>query len=282
METKANYVAVGAFVLACMLSFVVALVWLAGTQYSEEYNYYRTYFSGSVTGLGKGTSVRFNGIEVGRISNLDFDPENPKRVIVTMQVDPKLHLHEDSIATIASQGLTGGSYVEIEGGSKNSPMLTRKRDEKYPIIKSKPSTLQQLAESAPRLIAKFNHVADRLAVVLDDQNVEAFSEILNHVNNTASVVDRHSKDLDETFTNLNRSSKALEANLKHFDVVLGHTDHAVRGADRFINGDTFAQFTQLVVEARELVTSLKRLSNDLDREPTKVLFGDRHEGYTPK
>ncbi len=282
METKANYVAVGGFVLACMVGFVVALVWLAGAQYSEEYNYYRTYFSGSVTGLGKGTSVRFNGIEVGRISKLDFDPDNPKRVIVTMQVDPKLHLHEDSVATIASEGLAGGAYVEIEGGSKDSPMLKRKRGEDYPVIASKPSTLQQLAESAPRMIAKFNHVADRLAIILDDKNVKAFGEILEHVNNTASVVDRHSEDLDETFTNLKRSSKELETNLKKFNVVLGHADHAVRGADRFINGDTFVQLNQFVVEARALVTSLKRLSNDLDREPTKVLFGDRHEGYTPK
>ena len=282
METKANYVAVGGFVLACMVGFVVALVWLAGAQYSEEYNYYRTYFSGSVTGLGKGTSVRFNGIEVGRISKLDFDPDNPKRVIVTMQVDPKLHLHEDSVATIASEGLAGGAYVEIEGGSKDSPMLKRKRGEDYPIIASKPSTLQQLAESAPRMIAKFNHVADRLAIILDDKNVKAFGEILEHVNNTASVVDRHSEDLDETFTNLKRSSKELETNLKKFNVVLGHADSAVRGADRIINGDTFAQLNQLVAESRDLVTSLKRLSNDLDREPTKVLFGDRHEGYTPK
>ena len=94
METKANYVAVGAFVLACVLGLVVALLWLAGAQYSEEYAYYRTYFTGSVTGLGNGTAVRYNGIEVGHVTKLNFDPDDPKSVIVTMQVAAPLPIHE--------------------------------------------------------------------------------------------------------------------------------------------------------------------------------------------
>ena len=108
METKANYVAVGAFVLVCVLG---AVLWLAGAQYSEEYAYYRTIFSGSVTGLGGGTVVRYNGIEVGHVSKLDFDPDDPKSVVVTLQINPVLKIHSDSVASIASEGLTGGSYV---------------------------------------------------------------------------------------------------------------------------------------------------------------------------
>ena len=58
METNANYVAVGAFVLTCMLGLVITLLWLSGLQYSQEFSYYQTYFTGPVTGLGKGTMVR--------------------------------------------------------------------------------------------------------------------------------------------------------------------------------------------------------------------------------
>ena len=43
METKANYVAVGAFVLACVIGLVVTILWLAGAQYAQEYSYYQTY-----------------------------------------------------------------------------------------------------------------------------------------------------------------------------------------------------------------------------------------------
>src|ERR1700761_9443191 len=123
METKANYVAGGGVVLICVIGLVVPILWLAGAQYSQEYDYYQTYFTGAVTGLGKGTQTRYNGIDVGRVTDLQFDPANPQRVIVTLQVQPGLNIREDSRTSIESQGLTGGSYVEISGGTKDSPLL---------------------------------------------------------------------------------------------------------------------------------------------------------------
>src|ERR1700729_3007692 len=141
MENKANYVAVGAFVLACVIGLVVTILWLAGVQYSQEYAYYQSYFKGAVTGLGKGTITRYNGIEVGRVTNLEFDPTDPQRVIVTMQVQPNLNIREDSVASIDSQGLTGGSFVEISGGTSKSPLLVAKEGQRYPVIRTKQSTL---------------------------------------------------------------------------------------------------------------------------------------------
>src|SRR5271154_5104913 len=106
METRANYIAVGAFVLACMLALVVTVLWLAGVQYSQEYVYYQTTFTGSVPGLGKGTLVRYKGIEGGRVDGLDFAPDEPGSVVATLEVRPDLNIHDDAIASIASQGLT--------------------------------------------------------------------------------------------------------------------------------------------------------------------------------
>jgi phospholipid/cholesterol/gamma-HCH transport system substrate-binding protein len=153
METKANYVAVGAFVLACVIGLVVTILWLAGIQYSQEYAYYQAYFKGPVTGLAKGTSTRYNGIEVGRITNLEFDPNDPRLVIVTMQVQPNLNIREDSVASIESQGFTGATYVEITGGTAKSPLLEAHDDQRYPVIRSSRSTFAQLHECSPVVVA---------------------------------------------------------------------------------------------------------------------------------
>jgi phospholipid/cholesterol/gamma-HCH transport system substrate-binding protein len=288
METKANYVAVGAFVLACMLSLVIAALWLAGAQYSQEFAHYQTYFTGSVTGLGNGTPVSYNGIDVGRVSKLKFDPDNPKQVIVIMEVDPTLRLHSDSVASIASAGLTGGSYVEIDGGSKNAPFLERQPGQQYPVIKSAPSTLQQLAESAPRLIAKFNHIADELSDLLNTDNRKAISSILANMKTTTDVLANRSGDLDATLRNLNQSSALLTENLTVLHTTLGHADQAVTGltkvthdADDILSGDTSAQISELLSETRGAVASLKSLSNSLKNQPTRLIFGDRREGYSP-
>ncbi|HEY4123286.1 MAG TPA: MlaD family protein [Rhizomicrobium sp.] len=296
METKANYAAVGAFVLACVIGIVIAILWLAGAQYSHEFETYRTYFTGSVTGLGDGTKVRYNGIDVGRVKAVDFDPDDPKRVIATLDINPEVHIHEDSLASIASEGLTGGTYVEIDGGSKDSPLVTRKPGERYAIINSRPSTIQQLVESAPQVVAKLNKIADSLNDVLNPQNRRAISDIFANLRDTTGVLQRHSADIDATLANLAVGTEKLNVSLDDLHKTLGHVDLVAVDAnvavgrigkladdsDKFVTGDGLAQFGQLVGDARRLVESLTRLTDKLNRQPTQLLFGDRRQGYTPK
>src|SRR5215831_19516814 len=146
METRANYVAVGVLLLDSELGVVVTLLWLAGTQYSQEFAYFQTNFRGPVTGLAKGTTVLYNGIGVGRVDDLQFDPNDPQNVIVILQVRPGLNLRTDSISSIESQGLTGGENVEITGGKATSTLLVPQAWQRYAVIQSKTSTFQKLEE----------------------------------------------------------------------------------------------------------------------------------------
>jgi phospholipid/cholesterol/gamma-HCH transport system substrate-binding protein len=289
METKANYVAVGAFVLACVIGLVVTILWLAGAQYSQEYAYYQAYFTGSVTGLGKGTVTRYNGIDVGRIKDLQFDPNDPQRVIVTLQVQPNLNIREDSVASIDSQGLTGGSFVEISGGTAKSPILTAKENQEYPIIRTKPSTFAQLEQSAPEVVAKLNVAASRLNDLLNDNNRRAISQILGNLNETTTVLARRSADIDATIANANKAmanlsdaSNGLKPTLQHVDLTVQKFGKVADDTDNFINGDGLAQLSDLIGEMRRLVRNLDQFSDQLNRQPTKLLFGDRRKGYEPK
>src|SRR5580658_1534750 len=188
METRANYIAVGAFVLSCAMGLVVAILWLAGTQYNQEYAYYQTFFKGPVTGLGKGTITRYNGIEVGRVAELAFDPNDPQSVIVTLQVQPALNIREDSVASIESQGLTGGSYVEISGGTASAPLLVATESQRYPVIRTKQSTFALLEQSAPEVVAKLNIATSRLNDLLNDNNRRAIAHILESLDQTTSTI----------------------------------------------------------------------------------------------
>ena len=289
METKANYVAVGAFVLACVIGLVVTILWLAGVQYSQEYAYYQAYFKGPVTGLGKGTLTRYNGIEVGRITNLEFDPSDPQRVIVTMQVQPNLNIRDDSVASIESLGLTGGTYVEISGGTTSAPLLVTQGDQPYPVIRTKPSTFAQLEQSAPEVIAKLNVAASRLNDLLNDNNRTAIAHVLANLDETTQVIARRSADIDATIANANKTVANLDQASRDFKPTLEHVDLTVEkygkvadDADAFIKGDGLAQLSDLIGESRRLVANLSQLSDQLNRQPTGLLFGDRRKGYEPK
>jgi phospholipid/cholesterol/gamma-HCH transport system substrate-binding protein len=295
METKANYVAVGGFVLACVIGLVVTILWLAGAQYSQEYTYYQTYFRGAVTGLGKGTVTRYNGIDVGRVTDLQFDPNDPQRVIVTLQVQPGLNIREDSVASIDSQGLTGGSFVEISGGTAKAPILVAKPGQKYPVIRTKQSTLEQLEQSAPEVVAKLNVAASRLNDLLNDNNRRAIAHILGSLDETTAALARRSADLDAILRNTNtatanlaNASKDFQPLLNHVDLMLANTNQTVSkfgklsdDTDAFVNGDGLAQLTDLIGDMRVLVGNLNKFSEQLNRNPTTILFGDRRKGYQP-
>ncbi|MBU6299042.1 MAG: MCE family protein [Alphaproteobacteria bacterium] len=282
METKANYVAVGAFVLVCMLGLVISLLWLAGLQYNQEFAYYQTDFTGPVTGLGKGTTVRYNGIDVGRVDSLQFDPNDPQVVIATLQVEPHLGIRVDSVTSIESQGLTGGTYVEISGGSKGAAVLTAQDDQRYPVIKSAPSALQKLATGAPQLLQKLNEAADRINAVLNDDNQVAFAHILANLDKTTGALAGRSGDIDATLRNVSEASKDLPGTVADVDKSVRKLNQLAGDSDEFVKGQGLEQFAQLLADTRKLVISLNRLSDQLNRQPTKLLFGDQRKGYTPK
>jgi phospholipid/cholesterol/gamma-HCH transport system substrate-binding protein len=288
METKANYVAVGAFVLACLIGLVVTIMWLAGAQYSQEYAYYQAYFKGPVTGLGKGTVTRYNGIEVGRITELQFNPSDPQSVIVTLQVQPNLNIRQDSIASIDSQGLTGGSYVEISGGTAKSPVLTAKEGQRYPVIRTRQSTLAQLEQSAPEVVAKLNVAATQLNDLLNDKNRRAVAHILASLDETTTAIARRSGDIDATIRNANEAtanlrdaSRQIKPTLDRVDLTVTKFGKVADDTDAFVTGDGLAQLSDLIAEMRRLVANLDKFSDQLNRNPTSLLFGDRHKGYQP-
>jgi len=281
METRANYVAVGAFVLACVFGVVVTLLWLAGAQYSQEFDYYQTNFRGPVTGLAKGTAVLYNGIGVGRVDDLQFDPNDPQNVIVVLQVKPGLHLRTDSVAMIESQGLTGGANVEITGGRKNSPELTVQPGQRYPVIPSKSSAFQQLEETASQLIAKLNVAANRINDLLSDQNRKNFAEILANLNVTMAALAKGSGDLNTTLKNFATVSAKLGPIIADADADLEKFGKLSGDADKFFKSPALNDISDLTADMKKLLASLTRLSDQLDRNPTKLLFGDRRKGYAP-
>lgn len=248
METKANYVAAGAFVLACVIGIVVTILWLAGAQYSQEYSYYQAYFTGAVTGLGKGTVTRYNGIDVGRVADLQFDPNNPQSVIVTLQLQPGLSIREDSTASIDSQGFTGGAFVEISGGTPTAPLLVAKNGQKYPVIPTKQSTLEQLEQSAPELVAKLNNATTSINDLLNDDNRRAIGQILNNLDVTTAAFARRSEDFEATIKNANAAtanlrdaSAELKPTLQDVDLAVGKFGKVADDADVVINGDSLGQ-----------------------------------------
>jgi phospholipid/cholesterol/gamma-HCH transport system substrate-binding protein len=183
--------------------------------------------------------------------------------------------------------------VEITGGTAKSPLLQAQGDQRYPVIKTKPSTFAQLQQSAPEVVAKLNVAATRLNDLLNDNNRRAIGHVLANLDETSQLIAKRSADIDATIANANKTMANLSeatGNLKpQLDNSLDRVNLTVQkygkvadDADAFINGDGLAQLSDLIGEMRRLVTNLTQVSDQINRTPTKLLFGDRRKGYEPK
>jgi phospholipid/cholesterol/gamma-HCH transport system substrate-binding protein len=316
METRAGYVVVGGFVVALVVAVLVAALWVARVQLAGQEDLYDIYFTGSVTGLVQGGAVRYNGIPVGRISKIELDPLDPQRVRVTVEINSQTSIKADVSAEMSLQGLTGGAFIELSGGTAQSPLLEAKAGERYPVIPSKQSTLQRVVDNAPEILNKAMEVATHLNELLNEQNRKAVADTLANVQDiTGAIADRSdditavlqnaaaaSKELKATIENANQTVASLRDLLgpgsdlrdavKRIDTLAarladagGHLDALIqenRPPIREFTQHGLSQVEELLSDARTLVAQLTRLSQSLERDPARLLYGDRHQGYQPK
>src|SRR5262249_31474906 len=148
METRANYVLIGAFVLMAAAALMLFAVWISGSNFSRSFAEYDVVFEGPVNGLTEGGEVRFNGIKVGEVKQLALDRNDPNRVIAHIQVDAQTPVRTDSVAQLNFQGITGVTFIQILAGMPQSPLLKRAVGGPVPVIRTERTALDTLV-SAP-------------------------------------------------------------------------------------------------------------------------------------
>jgi len=124
METRANYVAVGTFVLVVIFLAFVAVLWLASSEYGEQAKRYYIFFKGSVAGLNKGSQVQYNGIPVGRVVDIRVDPNNLEQIQVTVEIDTSIvDIKSDARAFLDANILNSIATIQIRGGTQEASDL---------------------------------------------------------------------------------------------------------------------------------------------------------------
>jgi phospholipid/cholesterol/gamma-HCH transport system substrate-binding protein len=290
------------------------VVWLGRYQAEEAYAYYDVYFAESVAGLQKGGAVRYQGVEVGRVEDFRIDPANIERVKVRVRVDRGTPIREGATATLELQGITGLVFVQIRGGSKDAAMLPERSEEPIPVIPSRPSLTAQILEGAPNLLTQATALMTQAQELLNADNRRAFTETMRNIRDLTENLVEYSGRIDALLasgTDLTRDAQgaineygALATSLRtQVDAIGGDAGDAVQkmqeAADGFtrvsrqleglikenrqgitdFSGSGLYEFTQLMIEARVLVESLTRVSQQLERDPARFLFGDRQKGF---
>jgi len=218
MEPRANHFVVGLFVLALIAGLVFFVTWLGRTDFDQELAYYKILFRGSVAGLRDGSAVRYRGIPVGQVTSLRIDPENVEQVEVVIQVMGGTPVKKDAEASLEVQGLTGTAYVHLIGGTQDSPTLEPTSPGELPVIRSRPSQLEQVFESAPELLSRLIVLIERANLLLDEPNLQAVETTLANMERFSGALAARSEDVDRligegagTVVELRKTAESLRA-----------------------------------------------------------------------
>lgn len=237
MEEKVNLAIVGAFVLILGAALIGAVLWLSsGVTYRKSYDTYLIYMSESVSGLNLNAPVRYRGVEVGRVRNIVLAPDNVEQVQLTLAIASDTPVKVDTVAVLQTQGLTGIAFVELTGGSRNAPPLEAKDGEPYPVIKTGPSLMVRLDASLIDAAQTLKNAA-RLS--------EQLPQLAQRIQHSADVFDNMSNELAR----------------------------AGNSASTKFTTETLPEARQLMIELRDLTASLRRVSDQLEQNPSALLYG---------
>ena len=207
METEKNYFTVGLYIIGMVLLLAGFAIWLAGSSRADNI-LYRVYFSESVSGLTKGGAVKYRGVDVGTVENIQIDPRDPRRIEVEVRVLQSAPVTTKTTASLKLQGMTGAVFIELTGGGPQARLLrdvTPRGD--IPVIPSEVSGIAAVVNQLPVIMEKLSRFADQMNKLASDENVDSLNMLLG---NTTSI----SSDVRDIVRNSKQDSKEITVNLR--------------------------------------------------------------------
>ena len=247
MTKRISTFTIGLFVTVGVVIGVSVIVWIGASQYFEKGTIYVTYFDESVQGLQRDSSVKYRGVEVGRIVNIGVAPDN-KLIEVVMKVNLKDDVARNTMTQLKAVGITGIVFVELDQQQPEAVKLSPKINfpAEYPVIPSRPSETKQILSGIFEVIDKINNVD--------------FHGISDKIKTTAQSADDlfAGAQTKRIVSNLESSTTALDKSMKRLERII---------ADGNLGG-AIAEAKQALTEARSLLSALNNEVKDMRLKDT--------------
>jgi len=262
METRANYLVIGVFVLGVLGMLLGFIYWIGNDASGPQGKNYYVLFDGSVQGLTEASPVLFNGIRFGAVRSIELVPEDTRKVRALISVRNDAPVRTNSRARISQQGLAGWVAMEITPGTPDAPMLQAKTNEKYAVIFADPGSggllagVSDAAGQANALMARLNNLVanNEDSVRHTITNVEAF---------TATLAER--KEDAAAFV---QELRALTERLDKIAVKVDAAVDRVAGAASDHPDSVVSQVQQTAISFRQLAEKLDKSLGDKSAELT--------------
>jgi phospholipid/cholesterol/gamma-HCH transport system substrate-binding protein len=266
METRANYVLIGSFTLAVIAAAFGFVMWFQSLHTTKARTPLRIIFEGPASGLRNGGSVNFNGIRVGEVMSVKLD--NPRRVVALAMIENNAPIRKDTLVGLEFQGLTGVAAISLKGGAEAAPAVPLDEDG-VPVLTADPNALQDVTEAIRGTLQNINRV------VADNQ--ESVKNSLHNLETFTASLARNSEKIDNVMLKVDGVMTRADSLMLGLDTLAGGKD----GGELFLTVKSIRELAEdfdkrsglLMSDGRKTLGDISRAVNNLDKNPTRLLFG---------
>ena len=267
MASLRTQFSVGLFVIVGFVVAMVAILWLGVAESVKKGTLYVTYFNESVAGLSKDSSIKYRGVEVGRIEEIRITPDSDF-VEVTLRIDEKVKFGHQLYSRIQSTGITGMKFVELDkqDPEQEYPLPDLPFEPPYPVIPSVLSSTEMLLTSVDRVLHQLDEmdiegIGHRLRQFLDEAPIQATIE---QAHASLYAIEILATDLHPTASNLSEALAAATETLRDTQYTLDTLRRNMGAINR--RSEMFQQDFQETLQNADL------LLDELRNQPSTLIF----------
>jgi len=267
METKANYVLIGASTIVGAFLIMLFALWITTGDLRRGFNTYDVVFDDPVRGLTEGGEVRFNGIKVGEVESLRIDPDNTNRVIARIRVSSDVPVKTDTEAQLEPIGLTGVTLIQLSAGSVDAEILRPTFGAPPPRIQGRGSQIDVIVARGEEVAMRASEAMAAVRDLLTDQNIARVTRTLENieaVSQRLAAQDSVINTSGDAAREIAALSRQLQASLSELD----ETIESVNQAASVAGGETLPELALAAEEIRRAAASISRVANNLEESPS--------------
>src|SRR3990167_3003306 len=198
-----------------------ASLWLSVGFDSKTYKTYLTYLNESVSGLSVASAVKYNGVRVGFIDDIQLNHQDPEQVILVLKIEQAVPITESTEARLIFQGITGNTYLGLTAKTPSLIPLKKIPAAPYPIIPSRPSFFATFENNV-------NTLTDDLKRFFSQENANNIKNILQNFEAISTVFTKNNQNISETLKEMPKLAKTLEDSAQKFNTMANDVSIAGR------------------------------------------------------
>lgn len=305
MDTKINFFKIGIFIIVFTLLLLSVIFWLGKYGFEKQkFDEYSIFFEESISGLNLGSSIKYKGFEVGNVSEIKINPNNSEEIQINILIKKGTPIKVDNYAMLGNLGITGLKYIELKGGSNESALLNENKDG-VKVIPSRTSALTSLFDSTQDITTEVMLVLNQIKKVLDDKNIDKFSQFLVKGENSLSNVEQlteylveNEKKIDElleevsglvkngnnSLKGVNETAQSVAKTANSFKDLSNELLSELKNGSfniKDLSQESFDKLNNVLNSLDETLLQTQKLVDDLNQSPSDILFKQKPIKYGP-